>query len=268
MNSNTNYNHKSESLPWDRPQSSRFPPLVSKSPENQSIRRRSSSYHHLFDFESEKNLSKLKTNEKQLKEYSDGNDNKLMGSSEFTQPSKETLIPSLSSIDEYQKLKSENQILKNNFLRMSRIIQKHSRLMGKKDEIILRLQERSASNSFPIINKDNEQVDLSDTSVNSIRSEELKSKNIEFSTKFRQIYNSMIEDFGQHLTQFVRVIEEMQKYLENNLKVMERKYSNDLTNSDIESKYQAISSEFSDFKSKYEILFKENTDFKSLVSYG
>ena len=159
---------------------------------------------------------------------------------------------------------------------MSRIIQKNSRLMAKKDEIILKFQEKRSQSLLPVVDPDyqtnqipkNEPGSLLSVTTQSIQtSEEIQSKSLEFSQKFRQIYDSMVGDFSQHLNQFMKVIDEMQMFLENNLKVIERRNSNNFENkNEFEVKLLALNADYSDLKNNYEVLIKQNTEFKSFVS--
>ena len=174
--------------------------------------------------------------------------------------------------DERQRLINENRLLKKNFLRMSRIIQKHSRLLAKKDEIITKLQEKNSNHSISnlfVTTSQNRSLNIgSDSSKQEcVKSEELRIKSEEFSVKFQHIYDSMVGQFGQHLFQFMAIIEEMQQFFENNLRTIERKNSLETQNDrEVEAKIVELNTEYSALKCSYDLLTKQNEDFKAIVS--
>lgn len=186
-------------------------------------------------------------------------------------PDFQNVVSIAHNVNDRQRLVNENRLLKNNFLRMSRIIQKHSRLLAKKDEMIARLQEKNANQSvprFPNASQTCLRVNDSDNCRQEvIKSEELRTKSEEFSAKFKLIYESMIGDFGQHLTQFISIIEEMQRFFENNLRAIERRNSLDAKNDEeFKAKILALNAEYSSLKSSYDAMTKQNEDMKTIVS--
>lgn len=316
---------KKDYLLKQRPNSSRFPPLV---PQTTEIKfRRSSSFDSIDNdiivdkFESQIPLNrKLLRNES--KDFDLKNENSIIKedieTENLTQHSNNSqifeapvaLTPFLinktnNNFEENNRLKKENQILKQNFLRLSKTIQKHSRLMARKDELILKLQERTNTDCPPIsdysnksqlsihsnINSSDDNIVLNiDKKNDSIvknfdylqnilqkvihNCEELSEKNSQISQKLKIFTeNNIFEDFDKNLLKFNSIIKDLNKFLENNLlnnlKQNEKsivKLNDENFDKELVLKFEELKAEYSEYKKFNEIISEQNSSFKTIVS--
>ncbi|CAG2117878.1 unnamed protein product [Medioppia subpectinata] len=320
-----------------RPNSSRFPPLVSTLPvpNGQSVRRiRSASFDNSFttfdvnrDKHYDKNNHRVRnrsgkhlsldldqqldssevlqtltditisgeTNAKPeysvTQEYSVHNNNKLNANydnmyskQDIAEDELEALVdyddpyPSTQTLgDEFVKLKSENRVLKQNFIQMTKMLQKHSRLMARKDEIILKLQDQFASNLGPNNNGINynlessgeTQVVVKDIDVfveQNLRqfyhkSQELVSKTANYS----HFADTMATEFGRQVTECRRFVDEINRYHKTNGEILEKKVQQ--TQRESQERHQNLSAEYSALQNTCDILVQQNIALKSLIDH-
>ncbi|CAG2114890.1 unnamed protein product [Medioppia subpectinata] len=199
--------------------------------------------------------------------------------------------------NEFVKLKSENRVLKQNFIQMTKMLQKHSRLMARKDEIILKLQDQFASNLGPNNNGINYNIGRklsveSDNSVNdnnhnnciessgetqpvkdidafveqnlrqfNHKSQELVSK----AANYSHFADTMAIEFGRQVTELRQFVDEINRYHKTNGEILEEKVRQ--TQRESQERHQNLSAEYSALQNTCDILVQQNIALKSLIDH-
>lgn len=208
----------------------------------------------------------------------------------------EDFVDCIDNYEENLKLKKENQTLKQNFMRMSDIIRKYNKQMIRKDNLILKLQQKYSSKMTPNLynNKLKTQQNSSNIdgfkSLNAIqilnvlqtnliepfiRTEDSHLNSDKLIGIFMPTINRIVLEFRPHLIHLNEKINEMKQFFENNNEVNDN--SNNLEeifahNGKNEEKNLQTNKnlilQYLDLKKTYDELLNENLILKSNVSYS
>jgi hypothetical protein len=206
----------------------------------------------------------------------------------------EDIVDCIDNYEENLKLKKENETLKQNFMRMSDIIRRYNKQMIRKDNLILKLQQKYSSKMTPNLYNNKLKSQKNSSNIDSlkslnaiqilnvlqtnliepfIRTEDSDLNSDKLIGIFMPIINRIALEFKPHLIELNEKINEMKQFFENNNEVnddsnnLEEIFAHNEEEKSLQRNKNLIF-QYLDLKKTYDELLNENLILKSNVSYS
>lgn len=205
--------------------------------------------------------------------------------------------------EENERLRKENEILKQNFMKMTQIIRKYNQQISRKDRLILKLQQKysfkqiepskDCLNSFgkSYYNLNSQQNSPNDQSFKYktdhkvfnaleeclseplIRSEDSHSTIDQILEIFTTLINKMVLEFRTQLFKLNKTVEDKRRLIEKSLQVgydsnfLDSQIPNDISSDEqTGSRLNELNNNYLELKESYQKLLNQSNSFKSYVS--